>query len=485
MPIPVRSHSPTKQNSAGNGPSSTTTGLGTVPHAEAPGTKELTRLTREAASARATSKVSARTVTEPKPDNPSPATKVPDSNTRGEAHAAPGPTRNHLSASSSGATRTAPAVSGLAVATVTSRPQWTSNRNAANVRAQVLSSHRRALSATIKPRRTAETRDEAGKASLLVPSHALSSTTSKASLSGSEKAVRSNFSTDQQHYSPKKSSSVPVASGSAPNKTAIRPGFAGRVIPAAEVETLQDELLQLSIVQVKSSATLQAYRASIKSQLRASFEAVAKELSLLKSRQRDRQKTVNALSVSEWLQKKRQTPAAAYTGCDTLLLLAHCQRELQDASKENGPLKDAMKIFDEWCVYTSSRRSNRPADALRDGDSARNLENFFCPSPTVAERWSASFSSAEGRVGACVASWTDLQQPSESTSIGLLIKMQTILAEQILQEIGMCRSIEGLIVREEQEWVRTAVEAALQDAELHHPATAPQASVRRGIWDTR
>jgi hypothetical protein len=275
-----------------------------------------------------------------------------------------------------------------------------------------------------------------------------------------------------------------VASASAPSRAAIHLGSAGRVIPAAEIENLQDELLQLSIVQEKSSATLQAYGASIKSQLRASFEAVAKQLSLLKSRQRDRQLTVNALSVSEWLEKKHQTPVAAHTGCHTLLLLAHCQRELQDVSKENGPLKDAMKIFDEWCVYASSRRSNRAAPALRDGDTAQDLENFFGPSPVVAERWSASFSSAESRVEACAASWTDLQQPPESTSLGLLIKMQTILAKQILQEIEMCRSIEGLIVREEQEWVSTAVEAALQDAELHHSATTPQASIRRGIWDT-
>ncbi|OCT48166.1 hypothetical protein CLCR_04071 [Cladophialophora carrionii] len=498
MPIPVRSHSLIKSKSAATGPSSTPTSLGNVPHSEAADAKEPTRLTREPAHARATSKVSARAVTEQKPDDPGPATKVPVSKIRGDAHAGHGRTRNHLSATSSGVTRVAPATSGLAVVTATSRSQqWTGNTDTANVSTPVLSSHSRTLSATSKARRTAEPRnsqDEARKAGDLAASHALPSTAGKASVSASEKGkqvpfLRPNFSTYQQRYSPKKPNAVPVASASVPNKIAIGAGSADGVVSAAEIENLRDELLQLSVVQEKSSAALQAYEVSVKSRFRASFDDVAKQLSLLKSRQCDRQSTVNALAVSEWLGKQRQTPAVTHTGCDTLLLLAHCQKVLQDVSKENGPLKDAMQIFDEWCVYSSSRRSYRAADDPHDGDDAQDPGSFPRPSlvrpdPFLTEGWSASFSSVEARVQSCAASWTDLQLPPASTSLGLLIKMQSVLAEQILREIAMCRSVEGLIVREEQARIRTAVEAALQDAELHHSASAALAGIRRGVWNT-
>ncbi|EXJ54623.1 hypothetical protein A1O7_09964 [Cladophialophora yegresii CBS 114405] len=492
MPIPIRSHSPIKSNSAATGPSSTPASLGNVPHSEATGAKEPTRLTREPAHARATSKVSARTVTERKPDNPGPATKVPVSNIPGDGYAARGRTRSYVSATSSGVTRAAPAVAGLADAAATSRSQqWTSSKDPANVRTPVLSSHSGALSATSKARRIAETRNsqnEARKASVVVPSHPLSSTAGKGSVSASEKgrqvpSVRPNFSTYQQRYSQKTPNAVPLASATAPNKVAIGPGSADGVLSAAEIENLRDELLQSSVVLERSPATLQAYEASIKSHLRASFEDAAKQLSLLKSRQCDRQLTVNAVAVSEWLKKMRQTSAVAHAGCDTLFLLAHCQGELQDVSEENGPFKDAMRIFDEWCVYSSSRRSNRAADDPRDGDDAQDAGSFLRSKPFVTEGWSASFSSVEGRVKPCAASLTDLQLPPESTSLGLLIKMQSTLVKQVLQEIAMCRSIEGLKLREEQAWLRTAVDAALQDAELHHFASATGRSVRRGIWD--
>ena len=270
-----------------------------------------------------------------------------------------------------------------------------------------------------------------------------------------------------------------------PRQLAVRPASVDRVIPTTEVIRLQDELLQLSVVYEKSAATLQEYERSIRSQLRTKFEDVGKQFSALTSVQCDRQVRANAHAVSQWLENERRSEGVALAGSETLLVLAHCLGDLQQVSKENGPLDVALKIFDEWCIYASSRRSTRNADDFLNGVNGDEEGCFIRPIHAVAPQWSALVSSVQDGVTACAASLGELQRPPESSSIGLLIKMHSTLAEQILQEIKGCRSIEELIVREEREWIETAVEAALQDLELRHTVNASSAGVRRGIWEAR
>ncbi len=477
MPIPVR------KKSAASGESSALTRSGGVPQSEARVVEEPTRLARKPASDRATTSTSARGVSESKPRDPGLATKVDISDVRRGTHST---IINALpSASYSSANRENPAVSEGAVGAKSVHAQHgTPVGNVSNIIA-TSRSHGRPMGASTRSKETVETRNMRGassKPNASAPFHSVSSTIPRASLVRAGKApvlstTKPAFSTYQKQFSPRKPATAPFPSDLASDQVAIRAGTTGCVSSPTDIQNLKDELLQLSLVHEKSAATLQSYETSMKLHLTSGYEVVEEQLRLLKSLRRDRQATTNALAMSEWLEKERRAQNAASIGPDTLLLLAHILKELQDVSKEDGPLEDSMQIFEGWWAYTSSRRSTRDADNLVNGDDRQGQGDLLRNSSAVSPQWSALVSSVEDRIRACAASLGDLQRPPEASSIGLLTKMYTILAEQILQEIGVCRDIVGLACSRS---------CRLGDAELHHSAAnAARASARRGIWTAR
>jgi hypothetical protein len=85
----------------------------------------------------------------------------------------------------------------------------------------------------------------------------------------------------------------------------------------------------------------------------------------------------------------------------------------------------------------------------------------------------------------------DLPTPScdneLESCIGVLIKTLVRLSEQVLQESGICRVVEGLILQREQEWMSKALTKALcvADAETQHQRSVGSARdpERKGIWE--
>lgn len=470
MPIPVRSHSPIKANSAASGIPAASRRTRTDEN----GAKEPTRLTTEPAAARATTSLSAPKVIELKPydpgpgPGPGPVAKLGRSaaSTRRGASSLHAPSKS-LSASNTNAVRTA-----LREATV---PASSRSHHATH----------KSLSGPVRPKAFVE---GTSKPTASVP-HAMSSTLVKTSSSSSGApsipSTKPNFSPYQQHYSPKKPTVVPGAPAVVSHHPSAKIGSASHVISSKETVNLRDELLQLGLVKQNSAATLQAYETSMQARLRTGYEEAETQLSFLRSLQRGRQASINAFATREWLEHEEKIQEASGANPDTLLLLAHCVKELHDVSQENGPLDKALTIFDKWCANMSSRRSKRTGD-----DRLDQANDYRGPNFVVAPQWSALISSVHSQVKACAASLKGLHSPiAESSSISSLINMHINLAEQILQEIATCGTIEDLIVRGEDEWFERAVEQALQvcDAELHHSADAPRPTrsigVRRGLWE--
>ncbi|EXJ69583.1 uncharacterized protein A1O5_07619 [Cladophialophora psammophila CBS 110553] len=487
--IPTRAQPPIKANSTLPDASSTSTSGKAPPRNTQLDAKEPTRLEARAASLRATSDASARLLNDPsKPRDSRLITKASPVNaaSRG-SRLVPGHSRSQSSSNASNAstastTRPASSVPRVATATAASRPQHaTSIRSLGDARLPVARAHSRALSASTRPRPNSDTR-----ATRPVTLHAFSGgDASSPSVRPTLKPYRKpEFNTDQQHYSPKKettaSTTVTPVSGLDPQHGAIRPGSAGRVIHLTEVAHLEDELLQLSIVHQNSAATFQSYRASIRSRLKTGLEGVEDQLTTLRSLRHDRQANINAVAVSKWLDGERATKDVSHAGPDTLLLLAHCLGELQKVRRVHGPLEAAMKLFDEWYVYVSPR--NYTGDGLFPEEHSEEKGYRL---HQLDPQWSALVSSVEDRVGACAALLAGLQRPLKSSSIGFLIEMHSSFADQILQEICICRTIEGLVLRAQEEWLARAVEQALSDVELHHSVEVARDTPRRGIWDLR
>ncbi|KIX96314.1 uncharacterized protein Z520_08092 [Fonsecaea multimorphosa CBS 102226] len=487
--IPKRAVSPIKPDSALLPDASSAATSGKAPQDIQLEAKEPTRLESGPASLRATRDASARlhyNPSKPRVSRVATKTSTTDAALRG-GHLVRGHSRSQSSSNAITGRPTSSAPK-LATATASSRSHHApSTTSSGEPRWTIARSHNRALTASTRPKPNADpgaNREVVSKVNRPVASHVLSEANASSSSAGPtvklgrkpEANTHCNLKV-QTTTSTATTPLFPLISQPA----AVRSGSVGRVISGTEVAHLEDELLQLSLVHEKSAATFQNYRASVRSQLETGLQDVEQQLSTLTSLRHDRQANINAFAVSQWLDQERVYQDGDPAASDTLLLLAHCLEDLQKISSVHGPLEAAMKIFDEWYVYASSMRPTDAGDNLfRKGDGE---ENEYCLH-SIDPHWSALVSSVDGRVRACAALLEGLRRPP-SSSLGLLIEIHCKLAEQILQEIRICRTIEGLILREQQERLAREVKHALYDVELRDSVEGVRDTTRIGIWDLR
>ena len=286
------------------------------------------------------------------------------------------------------------------------------------------------------------------------------------------------FNTYKQHYSPKKVKEV-AAEDSVSRPAFPRPGSAGTFeSPTAEVAHLRDELLQLSIVYDRSGITLREYEKSIASRLRTGSEQLQNQQYSLHAQESDRQGKLNAHTVRKWLYEEHQEHSSANAGSNKLFLLGTCVKELCDIASYDGALSTVMDAFDKWRIHATAR----------DLDLAIESDQGECFLAPLDPQWSALVTTIQDKVIACAASLEDLQwpqRPPEGSSIALLIKMHRMLAEQILQEIEICRDVEGLILRQEHDWIQSSITQALSEAESQYTHEAANASTKRAYGTRR
>jgi len=339
------------------------------------------------------------------------------------------------------------------------------------------------------------------------------STTASASRSATPSSASSttpsfakpDFNTYKQHFSPKKGSVI--RHHSTVTKPEIHPpSLRQDLIPAngssGDITRFRDELLQLTLLHDKAASTLRNYQDSVDVQIRDGREDVETRLTTLTALERARQISVNAYALKGWLEgtsagegkgASSSTPCQAESEhqCgavskthDGLLILAHVANELTNVVREDGALDSVMEEFDRWRLSAMSMSETSKGD----GNEPGNEVHFLTP---LDPSWAATLSSIESRVQACRDLLADLLAPLTDdeleSCIGVLIKTLFQLAEQVLQEIGICRVVEGLILQRKQELVSKALTKALSvaDAETQHERSVGFARdrERKGIWE--
>ncbi|KAK5453436.1 hypothetical protein LTS15_006621 [Exophiala xenobiotica] len=342
------------------------------------------------------------------------------------------------------------------------------------------------------------------------------SATSSSTSATTPSFAKPDFNTFKQHFSPKKAlapapapASVPRRHPAVPKPETLHPrSLRQGLIPAngssGDLSRLRDELLQLTLLHDQAASTLRNYEDSIHVQIRAGREDVGIRLTTLTALERTRQIKVNAHALKAWLEGTNASEGNAASSStspeaeskhhcgelskthDGLLVLAHVASELTEVVREDGPLDSVMKEFDRWRLSATST----PERLEGDGDEQRNEVHFLTPLDPL---WAATLSSIESRVQACRDLLANLPTPlcdsdgGLESCIGVLIKTLVRLAEQVLQESGICRVVEGLILQREQEWMSKALTKALcvADAEtqLQRSVGSARDPERKGIWE--
>lgn len=278
------------------------------------------------------------------------------------------------------------------------------------------------------------------------------------------------FNTYNRQYSPKKPNRA-TAPNFATHSTTQNPRSAATSEPCVDIGRLRDELLQLSLLHDNAATTLKEYESSIRAQMGAGLQDVQRQLNALKALEHDRHGKINAHAVQSWLEEQ---PDRGQPVPNTLLLLAHCVRELYEMNEERGPLHDLMKDFDAWQNEATSKLSKREID------KDQGEEGFLTPR---APSWSTLVSSVQNKTQACADYLAALRVPSDESSLYLLVSTHSNLAEQMLREIEICRSVEGLILRHEQDWIHASITKALSEVETRSCAQPRNGTDRVGVWD--
>lgn len=276
---------------------------------------------------------------------------------------------------------------------------------------------------------------------------------------------RPNFDTYKQHFSPQKAKQppAPVVTSNHPVST-----NASGVGPS-EILRFNDELLQLSLVHKGSAAALQEYTNNITSHSEKQYGDLERQHRQLHLQERDRQARDNLRGVRKWINANSGGDDA---GFDPLSVLAECALGLEDIARENGAFSVAMEQFNDWEVRAHVATAGR-------ADPEETRIQFVTP---LSLEWKGAIESIEQRLGIFLTSLRVFGKSNEEATIGAMITTLSELAELLLQQILMCKRLEGLILQRQQQWIDTSIEKALMAVNLKGLQNH-QSSQRRGIWE--
>lgn len=275
---------------------------------------------------------------------------------------------------------------------------------------------------------------------------------------------RPNFDTYKQHFSPQKVKQP---------ASQVTPTFSANLnappVAGTEVSRLGDELLQLALLQESSDAILQQYTGSINESLRKQHADLKMQHLQLESRERDRQRRDNLNGVRKWFEENSGSNDASF---DTLSLLAECVQELGELSREHGPFSRAMKQFDDWQLGVNIALASRVT-------SEETGVQFVAP---ISPEWTDLIKSLDNRIKICMNTLSSFGKGNESSAIDGMIKMLSVFAQYLIQEIAVCSGLEVLVLQRQQRWVDSSIEKALLVVKSKGSPDY-QVTVRKGIWE--
>lgn len=281
---------------------------------------------------------------------------------------------------------------------------------------------------------------------------------------------RAQFSTYQQHYSPRKPTKPPTPT---PGATS---GTDSLLIPTSwpDIAAIQTELLQLSLFHFSSLQQHAEWKSESEYRLRKKYDAVAGQYRSVLADEKSRQHQLNTQSLSRWLQncRDRQGP---HGFSEQIQIFSQVLQEVSDLGigEVTGRYTRALAVFEEWFQQADYIRHQRETTGAVDG-------SVFVDS--LDKAWKEEMYALHAKLELCarqlqsldILGFGEVEQSSQSA----LTRVAQGLAESIqlmIQEIRVMRNLEVDIVRSERECVRRiATELAGQRRKMSAP--------RVGVW---
>lgn len=280
---------------------------------------------------------------------------------------------------------------------------------------------------------------------------------------------RPQFSTYQQHYSPKKQTKPPTPTPGA------APGSDGLLIPTSwpDIAALQTELLQLSLFHSNSLQKHVDWKAESETHLRKKYDDVAGQYRAMLGEEKRRQSQLNAQALDCWLQNCRDN-RGSHDFPEQIQILSQLLQEISDlvTGGMNGRYSRVVETFESWFQEAEFVRHHRESRGMLDRDV------FLEP---LDGRWKEEVHDLSLKLEQCARQLQSLDildfGEIERLEQSALVRVAKGLAESIklmMQELRAMRALEVELVRAEREAV----------SRLATQLTAPRerSAPRIGVW---
>lgn len=288
-------------------------------------------------------------------------------------------------------------------------------------------------------------------------------TKSKAALR--QPALKPQFTSYQQHFSPKK----PPRPSSIASDTPTPAEATATIHEGPEVGRLRDELLQLRLLHIGTKETLERFECDAITKLKSKFEALTNQNELILSLEQNRSRCTSHTALQNWLNQGEEAID------HKLMHLATCVRDLDSRFAKHGEFSGLMRQFEVWFEHMISALDSRTHSAGTTNPDllfVEAIDPLWLQESDRMRRKLATIRETLHRLGG-----------SNAGGIKFVLTSYRSLADNMLDEIDICVSIHAMALEQEAVWMESSLQRLL---EQQIPATQhAKHAYRRGVWEAQ
>lgn len=272
-------------------------------------------------------------------------------------------------------------------------------------------------------------------------------------------AARPQFSTYQQHFSPKKHSAAE------PTKISLNSPYS--IPDIDQVSMLQDELLQLQWMYHFSHQRLQTWIEGRETTINQQRKKHLQEDRHVKKAEQNQQKRINAAALRDWL-----VVGKGQMSVEKVESLARHVRTLTDIAQSHAKLSQVVGQFKEWCREIS--------DTLRERSEEGQVKSpKFLQS--LGTTWTDTVTMLIHSVHSCLQHLQELGLGDTLSGLGLVLDGHIRFAQGVLDELCVMEDIHAMVLAHEEVWINSKI-TALLSAESES-VSSPCGSRHYAAWE--
>ena len=303
-------------------------------------------------------------------------------------------------------------------------------------------------------------------------------------LSKMPKAIASKpqFSTFQQHFSPKKTVKVPapsVSGGQSDLQHATRtispatrkhsePGHETATV-SPEISRLQDELLQLQLMHDSSHSRQKKYLDNTRRNFEDQFAALSQDHRELAAQEHAYYMKSNCMALQQWL-SEGELPSL-----EKMQALARCVQEVTTITAPNSNLRIVMEEFETWfermILISNSRCSG----------TALLEYNDILVGP-LSQEWHDSVALLHRKLDHCSQVLSNLGSARKGSGLAMVLDTHKLFVDDLRAELAYSSAIEEITLQQEQVWIDESI-AKIMYGDDHTARDVQRNNLRPGAWN--